>query len=179
MVESRQEEIGGDAAGVATDRLPVGRIAPALINGFQGFFIRSRLALQRQGASGLGHQAAVAGQFHVQALGEIADGLVLPCGSQVFAERLVGGVRRQRLTIPAGNGLDGQRQRLDDLGVVHALVEQCDDRHEEGQQKEQQQRQDQRLGLQAVHPFGTRQALLEGGAGDLVQRHSGGHSELR
>ncbi|MNP11162.1 hypothetical protein D3C76_1033360 [compost metagenome] len=179
MIEGREQVIGGQAAGVAADHLPVGRIAPALVDGFQRFLIGSRLALQRQGAAGLGHQAAVAGQLHVQALGKIADGLVLARGGQVFGQRLVGGFRRQGLAVPVGNGLDGQRHRADHFGVVHALVEERDDRHQEDQHQENQQGQDQRLRLQTVHPFGARQALLEGGAGDLVQRHGGGHSELR
>ncbi|MOA02748.1 hypothetical protein D3C78_1222150 [compost metagenome] len=47
VVDCRQQVIRSDAAGVATDGLPVGRIPPTLIQGFERFLIRSRLGLER------------------------------------------------------------------------------------------------------------------------------------
>lgn len=179
VVEGCEQVIGRIAAGVAADHLPVGGVAPALVELLHGVLVGSGLLLERQLARGLRHQAAITGQLHVQALGEIADGLVATSLGEILAERLVDGVGRQRLAVPGGDGLYRQRQRANHFRVGHALVEQRGDRHQEGQDQEGQQGQDQRLGLQAVHPLGARQALLEGAAGGLGYGHSCGHSELR
>ncbi|MNZ56164.1 hypothetical protein D3C78_741040 [compost metagenome] len=179
MVEGRQQVVGSDAAGVAADRLPVGRVGPALVDALQRLAPGGRLAGQRQLARGLRQQAAVAGQLHVQALGQIAQALLLAGLRQFFAERLIDRLRRQAATVPGVDRRDRARQGADHLGVVDAAPEQRTDRHQEGQQQECQQRQDQRLRLQAIHPLGARQALLEVRAGGADRGQCEGHGQLR
>ncbi|MCY1298676.1 hypothetical protein D9M70_481720 [compost metagenome] len=179
MVEGGEQVIGGEVAGVAADRLPVGRVAPAFVERLQRILIGGGLLLERQRAGSLGHQAAVAGQLHVQALGQVAEGLVLARLGEVEAERPVHALLRQRLAVPGADRFHGARQRADHLGVADALVEQCGDRQEEHQHQEQHQRQHQGLRLQAVEPLGAGQALLEGQAGEFGDRDGGGHAGLR
>ncbi|OMP13417.1 hypothetical protein COLO4_01723, partial [Corchorus olitorius] len=70
VVQRSQQVERGQRAGVAADRLPVGRVAPTFVQGLQGILVRGGLGLERQCARRLGQQAAVAGQFHVQAFGQ-------------------------------------------------------------------------------------------------------------
>ncbi|MNE35602.1 hypothetical protein D3C80_1293730 [compost metagenome] len=179
MVDRCQQVERRHRTGVAADRLPIGRIAPTLVELLHGFFIGSRLGLERQGASGFRQQAAIAGQLHVQALGQIAQGLILARLGQVLAQGLVHGLIRQALAIPAGYCGHGTRQAAHHFRVADALVEQRNDRHQENQQQEQHQRRDQGLGFPAVNPLGMGQALFQAWAGFLFQGHCDGHSELR
>ncbi|MNS98352.1 hypothetical protein D3C72_1327160 [compost metagenome] len=179
VIDSRQQVIRGDAAGVAAHRLPVGRVAPAFIETFQRFFIRGRLGGERQGAGSFGQQAAVAGQFHVQALGQIAQGLILASLGEVFGRCFVNRFSGQASAIPTGDGSHGARHAADHFRVANAFVEQRHDRHQEHQQQKQHQRRDQRLGLPAVDPLGVLEPLLQGGAGALVQGNGDSHDVLR
>ncbi|MCY1413361.1 hypothetical protein D9M71_287910 [compost metagenome] len=179
VVDRCQQVERCDGAGVTADRLPVGRVAPTLVKLLHGFFIGSRLSLERQGASGFCQQAAVAGQLHVQALGKITQGLILARFSQVFAQSLVYRLIRQALAIPVGYRGHGTRQAAHHFRVTDALVEQRNDRHQENQQQEQHQRCDQGLGFPAIDPLGVGQALFQAWAGFLFQGHCDGHSELR
>ncbi|MNQ75946.1 hypothetical protein D3C85_907590 [compost metagenome] len=179
MIDSRQQVIRGDAAGVAAHRLPVGRVAPTLIETFQRFFIGSRLVCERQGSGGFGQQAAVAGQFHVQALGQIAQGLILASLGEVFGRCFINRFSGQAAAVPTGDGSHGARHAADHFRVANAFVEQRHDWHQEHQQQKQHQRRDQRLGLPAVDPLGVLEPLLQGGAGALVQGNGDSHDVLR
>ncbi|MNP05821.1 hypothetical protein D3C76_977820 [compost metagenome] len=136
VVQSRQQVERGDATGVTANSLPVGRIAPALVQLLQCFFIRSRLGLERQGSGGFRQQAAIAGQLHVQTLGGVAEGLVLARLAKVFAQCLVHRLVRQALTVPLRDRRNGLRQACDNFRVTDALVEQRGNRHQENQQQE-------------------------------------------
>ncbi|MNU91757.1 hypothetical protein D3C71_816550 [compost metagenome] len=179
VIDSRQQVIRGDAAGVAAHRLPVGRVAPALIETFQRFFIRRRLSGERQGAGGFGQQAAVAGQFHVQALGQITQGLILAGFGEVFGGRFVNRFSGQAAAVPTGDGGHGARHAADHFRVAHAFVEQRHDRHQEHQQQKQHQRRDQGLGLPAVDPLGMLEPLLQGGVSARVHGNGDSHGVLR
>ncbi|MNO90458.1 hypothetical protein D3C76_819710 [compost metagenome] len=179
VVDGGQQIVRGDAAGVAAYGLPVGRVAPAFVETFQRFFIRGRFSGERQGAGGLGQQAAVAGQLHVQAFGQIAQGLILARFGEVFAGRLVDRFGRQASAVPAGYGCHGARHAADHFRVAHAFVEQRHDWHQEHQQQEQHQRRDQRLGLPAVDPLGVLEPLLQGGVSARVHGNGDSHGVLR
>ncbi|RMS00858.1 hypothetical protein ALP75_202183 [Pseudomonas syringae pv. actinidiae] len=179
MVNRRQQVIRRDTAGVAAHRLPVSRVAPAFIQRFERFFIRGRLGLERQRASGLAQQAAITGQFHVQPLGQVAQRGILARFSQVQAQRLIDRLGRQPFTIPFLHFDHSGRQRGNNFGVADALVEQRGDGHQKHQQQENHQRRDQCLSLPAVDPLGTSETLLQGRAGAFSQGHGDGHSELR
>ncbi|MCY1180345.1 hypothetical protein D9M73_207790 [compost metagenome] len=144
-----------------------------------GFFIGSRLGLERQGASGFRQQAAIAGQFHVQALGQIAQGLILASLGEVFGRCFVNRFSGQASAIPTGDGSHGARHAADHFRVANAFVEQRHDRHQEHQQQKQHQRRDQRLGLPAVDPLGVLEALLETWTCAFFEGHCNGHGELR
>ncbi|MNH22278.1 hypothetical protein D3C79_821290 [compost metagenome] len=179
MVDGSQQVERGHRTGIAAYRLPVGRVAPTLVDGLQGVFIRGRLCLEWQRAGSLGQQAAVAGQFHVQALGKVAKGLVLARLGQVLAQRLVHILAGQALAIPLGNDVYRAWQAGDHFRVADALVQQRRNRHQEHQQKKQRQRRDQRLRLPAVDPLGVFEALLETWTCAFVEGHCNGHGELR
>ncbi|MOA07351.1 hypothetical protein D3C78_1270400 [compost metagenome] len=179
MVERSQQVERGDRTGVAADRLPVGRVAPTLVEGLQGIFIGSGFTLERQRPRGLGQQAAVTGKLHVQALGKVAQGLVLARLGQVLAQRLVHVLARQALAIPLGDDAHGARQAANHFRVADALVQQRRDRHQEHQQEKQRQRRDQRLRLPAVDPLGVLEALLETWTCAFFEGHCNGHGELR
>ncbi len=175
MIHSRQQVEQRKAVGVAPDRLPVRWVSPTLVEVFQRFFIRAGHFGKRQRPCGFGQQAAIAGQFHVQAFGQIAQGLIFARFAQIFAERLVYRFARQTAPIPGFHRHHGPRQTAYHFWVTDAFVEQCDDWHQKHQQQEQHQRRNQRLGFPAIEPLGTRQALLEGGAVDLVRGNGDGH----
>ncbi|MNY18920.1 hypothetical protein D3C86_1523290 [compost metagenome] len=181
MVEGGQQVIGGDARTVAADHLPIGRVAPTLVQAFQGVLVGLRFAGEGQRTGGAADQAAKAGQFHVQPLGQITQAALLARLDDVQAHGAIDRLARQCLAVPFGDGRDGKRQAGDHFRVVHAAPEQGADGHQEGQQEKHQQGQDQRLGLQPIEAFGAGQTLLETGTGDgqVGDRHYAGHGKLR
>ncbi|MNF57710.1 hypothetical protein D3C84_392460 [compost metagenome] len=179
MIDRCQQVVRRDAAGVAFDRLPVGRVAPTLVEAFQCFFIGGRFAGERQRPGSFGQQAAIAGQLHVQALGQIAQRLVFTRFGEVFAGSFVDRFSGQATAVPTGDGRHGARHAADHFGVADAFVEQRHDRHQKHQQQKQHQRRNQRLSFPAVDPLGALELLLQGGAGALVQGNGDGHDVLR
>jgi len=86
VIEGSQQIVGCERTVVTTDDLPIGRVAPALIESLERFLIGRWQFLEWERAGRLGHQAAETGLLHVQAFGQIAQRLILPRLEQVFAE---------------------------------------------------------------------------------------------
>ena len=156
MIQRGQQVIRRQFRRRLLERFPIGDVAPGFVDLDQRVAFRC-CAVVRQLAQGLGDDRAVVRNFVTQAFAQRENLAVFLGIGQVLDQRNVGAFIRQCVTLPGAQRRRRRRHRRVDFRVVDAAAEHRADGECKAHQHEQEQRGDQRKGLQFVGALGLAQ----------------------